>query len=149
MNAPVSESVRQIIVVRADLNMPPGKLAAQAAHASVKAIVDLGKRTKGPGTPFSMVDGRLHIPERRELVLELTEALQAWLDGLYTKICVRVGTEAELLGVYEAAKVAGLPCALIEDAGLTVFKVPTKTCCAIGPASRSALAPITGHLALL
>lgn len=34
-------------------------------------------------------------------------------------------------------------------AGLTEFKEPTYTCCAIGPATKQDLDPVTGYLKLL
>lgn len=65
-------------------------------------------------------------------------------------MCLRVESEAELDAIYERALEAGLPCAMIIDAGKTEFNgVPTKTCCAIGPALPAELDPITGHLKLL
>jgi PTH2 family peptidyl-tRNA hydrolase len=77
-------------------------------------------------------------------------AMKAWLADKFTKICVRVDSEAELFDVYNKAKEAGLIVALIQDAGLTEFGgVPTYTCVAVGPASNEELQPITGHLKLL
>ena len=48
------------------------------------------------------------------------------------------------------ARAADVPCALIVDAGTTEFHgVPTKTCCAVGPAWADAVDAITGGLPLL
>jgi PTH2 family peptidyl-tRNA hydrolase len=61
-----------------------------------------------------------------------------------------VGSEAELLEVYESALVAGLHTSLIVDAGRTEFNgVPTKTCIAIGPEFPERLVGITDQLKLL
>jgi PTH2 family peptidyl-tRNA hydrolase len=125
---------KQVIVMRRDLNMRKGKMVAQGSHASMKVILE------------QMVQG----PEEGKRVLWASGAMRDWLDHLFTKVCVQVGSEAELLAVYEAARTAGLPCALITDAGLTEFNgVPTITCCAIGPEYPDKIDPITGHLKLL
>lgn len=125
---------KQVIVMRRDLNMRKGKMIAQGAHASMKVLLE------------QMVVG----PEEGKRTLWASDAMRDWLDYLFTKVCVQVGSETELLAVYEAAQKAGLPCALIVDAGLTEFGgVPTKTCCAIGPAYPDKIDPITGHLKLL
>lgn len=82
--------------------------------------------------------------------LRLSSTEQSWVFGSFTKVCCRVDSEADLDAVYEAALAAERPCALIVDAGKTEFHgVPTKTCCAIGPAMPDELDPITGHLKLL
>ena len=124
-----------MIVVRKDLNMRKGKMVAQGAHASLKAILDL----------------MIPLPLEGELTLYLEEhpIVKDWMQGLYTKICVSVDSEQELLEVYQKAKDAGLICSLIRDAGLTEFNEPTLTCCAIGPAYDEDLKPITGNLKLL
>jgi PTH2 family peptidyl-tRNA hydrolase len=45
---------------------------------------------------------------------------------------------------------AGVPCAVVVDAGQTEFHgVPTKTCCAVGPAWTDEVDAITGKLPLL
>jgi len=76
--------------------------------------------------------------------------MATWMTGRFAKICVGVTSEAELDDVMARARAAGLPCALIVDAGRTEFHgVPTKTCCAVGPAYADEIDAITGMLPLL
>ena len=125
---------KQVIVIRKDLNMRKGKMVAQGAHASLAAVLN---RMKGSR-------------EERVLHIEEESALDNWINGRFTKICVSVNSEAELLEIYAKAKDKGLLCSLITDAGLTEFNgVPTKTCCAIGPAWSDEVDEITGKLQLL
>jgi len=125
---------KQVIVMRKDLGMRKGKMIAQGAHASMKVLLDRMPQT---------TDGDF-------VITRTTPALTSWLTGRFTKVCVSVSSEADLVRVYEAAKAAGLLCAMITDAGLTEFKgVPTLTCCAIGPAMPEEIDPITGDLKLL
>ena len=49
------------------------------------------------------------------------EAERAWLDGSLRKVTVKVGSEAELLAVYDKALEAGVLVHLITDRGLTEF----------------------------
>ena len=76
---------KQVIVVRKDLNMRKGKIAAQAAHASLKAILDLCHK-----------DGD-------NLTLHMDDRLKPWITGLFKKICVSVNSEAELINIYQQA----------------------------------------------
>lgn len=127
---------KQVIVVRKDLNMRKGKMVAQGSHASMKAILDI------------MVD------KENKKVLHIGmpgyEAIKDWLEGRFTKICVSVNSESELVDIYNKAKEKGMVCSLITDAGLTEFNgVPTLTCCAIGPAWSDEVDEITGKLTLL
>lgn len=127
-----NSDIRQVIVMRNDLGMRKGKMIVQGAHASMKVLLNY---------QVGWSDTRLK--------LHVTDVMSQWLGGLFTKICVRVDSQAELFRVYEAAVAAGLPAALIQDAGLTEFKEPTYTCCAVGPATKAQLDPITGSLKLL
>ena len=130
---------KQVIVMRLDLKnsnghkVRTGKLIAQGAHASMKAVLD----------QMVSKDGKM--------ILDLKDkALQSWIDGKFTKICVSVDSESELFEIVNKAQSAGLTCALITDAGLTEFGgVPTRTCCAIGPNWAEDVDKITGHLKLL
>ncbi len=128
--------VKQVIVIRKDLNMRKGKMCAQAAHASMKVLLDTIKSYNGIRVLF--VHG------------ECEKEFKEWLDGKFTKIVVGCGSESELLSFELLAKEKGIPNALIQDAGATEFHgVPTYTALALGPARAGKIDEITGHLKLL
>jgi len=123
---------KQMIILRKDLNMRKGKMVAQGAHASLKAILDNGTIKKGTFT------------------LKIDENFAAWMNGKFKKVCVSVNSEEELVGLFTAAKRMNLPAALILDSGLTEFNnVPTYTAVAIGPAEEGIIDTLTKDLPLL
>lgn len=128
------KTAKQVIVMRKDLGMRKGKMIAQGAHASLKVLLDRGEPS-ADGTTYTFA---------------MTEAMAAWTTERFTKICVSVDSEAALDAIVERAREAGLPCALVVDAGHTEFHgVPTKTCCAVGPAWAEEVDAVTGSLPLL
>ena len=138
----MENTIKQIIVIRTkypDNNggfrkLRTGKLISQAAHAS---MAFLSKKLKRP-------EGWRHT---REASLSEEECL--WIDGIYTKVCVYVESEEELLEVYHKAKEEGLTAHLITDNGLTEFnKISTHTAVAIGPHYAFKFDKVTGHLPL-
>lgn len=141
----MSESVeaprpKQVIVMRTDLKMRKGKMVSQGAHASMKVFLDMMDRARSGVAAESGV----------VMTLGVTPTMWEWAEGIFTKICAATDSEQELLDLYEKARAAGLPCALIEDRGLTEFGGQlTKTCIAIGPAAPDLIDLITGHLRLL
>ena len=116
-------SVKQVILVRKDLDMPPGKLAAQVAHASVMAY----KATGLAGEHYNIFK---------------------WFDTGATKVVLEVQGLDELTAKLEEANGRGLSTALVTDEGRTVFNEPTITCGAIGPADSDTINLITGGLLL-
>ena len=123
--------VKQVIVMRRDLNMRSGKMVAQGAHASLKVFLDRKHMTKWGMT------------------IRLTKDMVEWITNAFTKVCLKAESEEQLLDIVEEARRAKLPCALITDAGKTEFNgIPTNTCCAIGPARSEEIDKITGHLKL-
>lgn len=121
--------LKMMLVVRNDLNMRKGKMAAQAAHAAQEAILD----RSGP-SPILRNDA---------LVLE-------WLASDFRKVTVRVDSEEELRSIYEQAIALGINAALIEDLGHTEFHgVKTLTALALGPDSAQKIDPLTADLKLL
>lgn len=124
--------VKQVIVIRKDLNMRKGKMIAQGVHASMKVFFDRLK------------------PSENGFGISLTPEMQQWVQGDFRKIVVYVNSEQELLEIYKQAIEANLPCALIQDNGLTEFKgIKTYTAVAIGPASDTDIDKITKDLPLL
>ena len=114
---------KQVIVVRSDLEIGRGKIAAQAGHAAVSAAEEARK---------------LH-----------PTWWKAWLNEGQCKIAVKVRSEKELLKLEEEARELELPSALICDRGLTQLPPNTVTCLGIGPAPSEKVDKITGKLALL
>lgn len=126
---------KQVILVRTDINMNRGKIASQVAHASLGAILNYGFRVDQNNYVLNIGDN---------------EYIHNWMDDKFTKICLEVTSEENLLELYSKAKEKGLNVSLIEDDGRTVFNgVKTKTCCAIGPDNPEIINEITGHLHLL
>lgn len=124
---------KQIIAIRRDLKMSPGKLGAQCAHASI-AFISNSFRDAIQNAKDGTLTGWFSPPEH------------SWLQGRFTKIVVFVDSEEELMKLHEDALEAGLNAHLIRDAGLSEFGEPTNTCVGIGPDWVENLDPITGHL---
>ena len=134
-----NRETKQIIVVRKDLNMRKGKIAAQVAHASLGAFLKSCEK-KGPLSVGLQYNG----------VFLKDNPMYHWLSGPFTKICVSVDSEEELLAIQKQADELNILNCLITDSGKTEFKgIPTNTCLAIGPWWVEDLNKLTGHLPLL
>ena len=152
----MSYDIKQVIVVRKDLKMRKGKIAAQVAHASMKVLLDLCKIYRshsdldGELTEI-YIQGTLWCRQFADIRDAIDHAnLIKWLEGSFAKIVVSCDSEEELLELQKQAKEANLLNALITDAGATEFNgVPTVTCLAIGPHSSEEINKITGNLKLL
>lgn len=136
---------KQVLLYRRDLNMRKGKIAAQCAHASLSVF--LQRQVPAVAVPVAP-DGRVGtaaLDPARTLVLSLDEVMVAWALRGQAKIVLSVDDEAALVEAHRLALQAGLPTALIRDAGHTEFAgVPTLTACAIGPAPLAEIDRITG-----
>ncbi len=114
---------KQIIVVRADLQMGKGKLAAQSSHASLSSFQKTSRKEP--------------------------EIAKRWEAEGQKKVVLKVQSEAELLEYFQKAKEAGIPCELIRDAGHTQVEPGTITCLGAGPWNENELDSIFGKLKLL
>lgn len=129
-------SVKQVIVIRKDLNMRKGKIASQVAHASMKVFLECS----------NIVADNSNL----ELRIPLNDDMITWLSGSFTKIVVSVDSEEELKDVYSKSLENCIPCSIIKDNGATEFGgIPTYTAVAIGPAESEKIDKITGTLKLL
>lgn len=134
---------KQVIVIRKDLKMRLGKAIAQGAHASMKVFLDKmeidSKNYCFSGNEY--IEASFHIDSESE---------KEWITGCFTKVCVYVNSEEELLALYNKAKEKKILCTLVTDAGKTEFHgVSTNTCIAIGPAEETIINELTGGLPLL
>lgn len=109
--------LKQVIIVRADLQLPKGKAAAQVAHAAVEAAWRSDKSN-----------------------------FKLWRDSGMKKIALKVADLKELYAIEQKAKQAGLVTAIITDAGKTTVAPGTVTCCAIGPDCEEKIDDITKDL---
>ena len=135
---------KMMIVMRRDLKMRKGKIAAQAGHACIDAILMALKKEE-----------RLDdiITDENGITLSTDKGgetpLTAWFEHGCAKICVYVDSEQELMTVAEKARIKGIIASVITDAGLTEFHgVPTKTCLALEPLYEKDANELTGELSL-
>ena len=111
---------KQVILVRKDLKLSKGKLAAQVAHACVECALK---------SPRSKLD--------------------AWKEEGMKKVVLVVNNLEELHQFIQKANNAGLITTLITDAGLTEIPAGTTTCLGIGPDEEEKIDAVTGKLKLL
>lgn len=114
--------LKQVIIVRADLGMGKGKIAAQVGHACV-----LGSENVRKSKP---------------------EWFSKWWAG-QAKIVLKVNSETELEKIKRDAIEMGLLWAEVTDAGHTQIAPGTFTCLSIGPAPEEQIDKITSELKLL
>jgi len=116
--------IKQVMVVRTDVDMGKGKIAAQVAHAAVDAAEFA--RVKRPSW------------------------FEAWQETGQAKVVVKTdGGEEALEDLQKQARALGLPVALIHDRGLTQVPPGTTTCLGIGPGPSEDIDKVTGKLKLL
>jgi len=113
---------KQVIVVRIDVKMSVGKVAAQAAHVAVLASECARISCK--------------------------DTWRSWFNEGYRKIVCQASSEQELLDVVSAASKKDLPFAMTRDLGLTEIEAGTLTAVAIGPGKNVDVDSVTGRLKL-
>jgi len=133
-----------MIVMRRDLKMRKGKIAAQAGHACIEAILRALQKEKCIND-FEMIDGEMVLKN----IGKQNTPLSDWFLYGCAKVCVYVDSEEELLDIAKKAEEKGIIAAVITDAGMTEFhEVPTKTCLALEPLPAEIANEITGALPL-
>ncbi|XP_051971619.1 peptidyl-tRNA hydrolase 2, mitochondrial-like isoform X2 [Xyrauchen texanus] len=117
-----SGEFKMILVVRTDLKMGKGKVAAQCSHAAVSAYKQVQRRNP--------------------------ELLKQWEYCGQPKVVVKAPDEDCLLELLTHAKVVGLPVSLIQDAGRTQIAPGSQTVLGVGPGPADLIDKVTGHLKL-
>ncbi len=114
--------VKQVIVVRTDLGMGRGKIAAQVGHACVM--------------------GAEHVRRSHP------DWYAAWW-GSQEKVVLKVSGLKELHQIRTHAIDLNLPWSEVNDAGHTQLAPGTTTCISLGPAPEDMIDRVTGSLKLL
>jgi PTH2 family peptidyl-tRNA hydrolase len=114
---------KQVIVVRKDLAMTAGKIAAQVAHAAVMGA----EKTK----------------------LENINWFNPWYRSGQAKVVVKINSFEQLVKVRQHAESLELTVVEVHDSGLTQLPPGTTTCIGIGPATAELIDKVTGGLKLL
>ena len=135
---------KMMIVMRRDLKMRKGKIAAQAGHACIDAIL-MALSKEGRLNDFEMTDEGFLLKDTDKPSTPLSD----WFMYGCAKICVYVDSEEDLLSIANKATEKGIIAAVITDAGMTEFHgVPTKTCLALEPLPAEMADELTGNLPL-
>ena len=119
----VESDFKQVIVVRTDLNMSQGKLAAQACHASLGSSDIV--REKQP------------------------RVWKSWQNEGGRKIVVGVESKEVLVEISNRAGKLGIYKYLVKDKGLTEIPPGSITALGLGPDSTQKMDKVTGNIPLL
>ena len=112
--------MKQVMIVRTDLKMRKGKIAAQCCHGSIGAY----KKTS---------------PEK----------IRKWENEAYAKVILKVQTKEELIELKKLADEKGISNYLVVDAGRTQIPTSSITVLALGPDEDEIIDEVTGDLKLL
>lgn len=116
---------KQVIVVRKDLNMSPGKLAVQVAHACVSAVSEIWD---DPYVTYFV----------------------KWYDGgtMQRKIVLQVKDLAALEKFVRKLQEQNIPHFIVKDLGFTELEPNTVTCVGLPPLPAEVIDPLTKRLRL-
>ncbi|NXE82264.1 PTH2 hydrolase, partial [Cochlearius cochlearius] len=117
-----SGEFKMVLVVRNDLKMGKGKVAAQCSHAAVSAYKQVQRRNP--------------------------ELLKQWEYCGQPKVVLRAPDEETLMQLLAEAKHLGLTVSLIQDAGRTQIAPGSQTVLGIGPGPADVVDKVSGHLKL-
>lgn len=113
--------MKQVMIVRADLKMGKGKIAAQCCHASIGAY-----KKSDP------------------------KKIEKWeMGSAYAKVVLKVNSLEELMNLTKEAIKEGIAFSLVVDAGRTQIPASTVTVLGLGPDENEVIDKITGDLKLL
>lgn len=127
MSTPAIFEYKFAIVVRTDLEMGKGKIAAQVGHAVAYMMAE----TWNPFNP------------------ESNSTVRAWFSEGQRKVALKVQSENDLMRIGDEAARAGLNVFYVRDAGRTQVEAGSLTCVGIGPGKEAEVDKVVGMLKLL
>ena len=112
--------MKQVMIVRTDIKMGKGKIAAQCCHAAIGAYKQADK-----------------------------QKIRKWENEAYAKVVLKVPSVHDLFMLRERARAKGVAYYLVTDAGRTQLPQSTITVLGLGPDEDDVIDEITGDLKLL
>ncbi|KAK0634698.1 peptidyl-tRNA hydrolase PTH2-domain-containing protein [Bombardia bombarda] len=131
----ITEECKLVLVVRTDLGMTKGKIAAQCGHATLACYKELLSASQ-------QKDGGPEAANARAV-------LRQWEHHGQAKIALQIKSQDEMLELMGKARSLGVTAEVIADAGRTQIDPGSLTVLGVGPAPKSLINQITGHLKLL
>ena len=123
LRSKTDEEYKMVIVMRSDIKMTKGKLAAQAAHAAVNCA--FAAKKKDP------------------------RGFDKWYSEGQKKVVLKVDSLERLYVIKAIVDANSINSSLITDAGRTEIAPGSVTCIGIGPSTDAILDKITGELSML
>ncbi|KAL7410018.1 peptidyl-tRNA hydrolase [Mrakia frigida] len=117
------EECKLVLIVRTDLKMTKGKIAAQCGHATLACY--------------------------KTLLASNPALLAHWERTGQAKIALQIASEDDLLLLQATAQSLNLCARDIQDAGRTQIAAGSRTVLGIGPGPVRLINEVTGHLKLL
>ncbi|CCA70080.1 related to exostosin-like 3 [Serendipita indica DSM 11827] len=114
---------KMVLVVRTDLGMTKGKIAAQCGHATLACYKTIQKANP--------------------------KLLRHWEWTGQAKIALQIKSEEDILLLQATAQSLNLVARVIQDAGRTQIEAGSRTVLGIGPGPVKLIDQVTGHLKLL
>ncbi|KAJ2910949.1 hypothetical protein GGI21_000335 [Coemansia aciculifera] len=116
------EDTKLVLIIRTDLGMSKGKIAAQCSHATLGCY--------------------------KRALKQAPAMVKAWEYTGQAKVTLKCGSAEELVDLQKRAQAAGLVAQSISDAGRTQIAAGSLTVLGIGPGPVSAIDRISSHLKL-
>jgi PTH2 family peptidyl-tRNA hydrolase len=123
LRAGLLEDCKMVLVVRMDLKMDKGKMAAQCGHATLACY--------------------------KTMLNNNPAVVKQWERSGQAKVALKCNSEEELLALEKKARSLNLCARSIRDAGRTQIAAGSRTVLGIGPAPTKIIDQVTGHLKLL
>ncbi|KAI9753276.1 MAG: hypothetical protein M4579_005249 [Chaenotheca gracillima] len=122
-----NEEYKLVLVVRTDLGMTKGKIAAQCSHATLACYKALS----------------------RSSIVSENQVLKRWERQGQAKVALQVRSEDELELLQAQAISLGLCAQVVHDAGRTQIAAGSATVLGVGPGPKGIIDQVTGQLKLL
>jgi peptidyl-tRNA hydrolase, PTH2 family len=117
------EEFKAVILMRNDLKMTKGKMAAQASHAAVSCAFAAKKN--------------------------MPKAFDSWSSTGQKIVVLKIDSEKELFDFKAMADHQNIINSVVQDAGRTEVEPGTYTCLGVGPDKASVIDKMTGELKMM